>query len=328
MTSAARDGVGITADESRFHPGEQVVQARLGVRERIEQIGRRVIRDFMPDQHREFFEDLPFLLVGSQATSGEVWASLLAAQPGFVRAPTVRSLEVRARAFPGDPLAEQLRVGSPLGLLGIELPTRRRNRVNGRVVAADADRFLLAVEQSFGNCKQYIQARAGRFTPPGAAPQPLALGALLSPRALRVLKRSDTAFLATSSRAAARGGAEGVDVSHRGGPAGFVRARASDAGLTLILPDYSGNFLFNSFGNLEVNPRAGLLVIDFESGDVMSLTGLAHVIWEGPEVAEVPGAERLLEYRVERGLLWPSLAVGFSAAEVAPQVVALAKPSV
>jgi hypothetical protein len=52
-----------------------------------------------------------------------------------------------------------------------------------------------------------------------------------------------------------------------------------------------------------VNPTAGLLFVDFASGDLLSLTGKAEIIWEGPEVDSFAGAERLLRFIVDHGLL-------------------------
>jgi predicted pyridoxine 5'-phosphate oxidase superfamily flavin-nucleotide-binding protein len=311
---------GWAASESPFHAGEQAVQERFGLRERLQQTGRRVVRDFMPDEHRELFEDLPFVVAGSADVAGQVWASLLIGEPGFVRSPHARSLVMNAQPLAEDPLRQSLRQGAPLGLLGIELPTRRRNRANGHVVRAAGDSFELAVEQSFGNCNKYIQARAGLFAAPPAGLQPTREAALLSVEALRVLAHSDTSFLATSSREPERGGSRGLDVSHRGGRPGFIRADAVDDATLLTMPDFSGNFLFNSFGNLEENPRAGLLVLDFDSGDLLSVTGQARVIWDGPEVDAFEGAERLLQFRVGRGLLWAEVARGWSHPEFSPHL--------
>jgi len=294
-------------DESPFHAGEQAVQERLGVRERMERGGRRMIRDYMPEEHREFFAQLPFLVVGSLDAAGRPWASLLSGVPGFVTAPTARSLIVGQVPAAGDPLLRNLRPGAPLGVLGIELATRRRNRANGRVRWLSEHGFELGVEQSFGNCKKYIQARSPTFArgPLASALEPPRLqGATLTARALDLLAACDTAFLATSSAEASRGGREGVDVSHRGGTPGFIRAEGSTAS-RLVLPDFTGNFMFNSFGNVEVNPRAGLLVCDFTSGDLLSLTGSARVIWDGPSVLAYPGAERLLEIDVQAHVLLP-----------------------
>ncbi len=320
MDAAGAKPPGWGGTDSPFHAGEQAVQDRFGLRERLAQTGRRIVRDFMPDEHRELFEDLPFVVAGSADSTGQVWASLLIGEPGFVRSPNAASLVIAARPLARDPLQQSLRQGASLGLLGIELPTRRRNRANGHVARAAERGFELTVEQSFGNCNKYIQARGGSFPAPPQGQPPTLEGSLLSADAERILARSDTSFLATSSRHPERGGTEGIDVSHRGGRPGFIRAEP-DAGVTrLTMPDFSGNFLFNSFGNLEQNPHAGLLVLDFDSGDVLSVTGSAHVIWEGPEVEAFAGAERLLQLRVERGLLWRGIARGWSRPEPSPHL--------
>lgn len=303
-------------DKSPFHAGEQAVQERFGLRERLAQTGARMIRDFMPDEHRELFEDLPFVIAASADRQGRLWASLLTGEPGFVRSPNARSLVIRALPLPSDPLIESLTEGKPIGLLGIELPTRRRNRANGYVKHASAGSFEIAVQQSFGNCPKYIQARAGSFTPSLAVQEPSDESSALSDRARALLARTDTAFIATSSSHPGQGGAQGLDVSHRGGRPGFLRVDGSQ----ITMPDYSGNFLFNTFGNLELNPRAGLLALDFESGDALSLTGTARVLWDSPEVAAFKGAERLVEYRVQRGMLWRGVALGWSRPELSPHL--------
>ncbi len=302
---------------SPFHPGEQAVQERIGVRDKVEQIGPRIIRDYMPDQHRELFEELPFLVAGSTDRSGAVWASLLIGEPGFVRSPTPRSLVIGSAPFPGDPLRDSLRSGAALGLLGMELPPRRRNRANGHVVAVQGSDFEVRVEQSFGNCPKYIQARGGYYTRPG---EPTLEGALLSDAAVACLGRSDTTFIATSSHDPAQGGREGLDVSHRGGHPGFVRGRQHGERSLLTMAGYLGNFMFNTLGNLEVDPRAGLLVLDFVSGALLSLTGRARVVWDGPELSSFEGAERLLEFEVARGLLWRDVGRHWSAPEPSPHL--------
>jgi uncharacterized protein len=300
---------------SPFHAGEQAVQARIGVRERIEKMGQNVLREFMPEQHREFFEAQPFMIVGSADANGAVWASLLLGQPGFVRSPTPRRLRIEAVPLPGDPLSQSLRQGAPLGMLGIELATRRRNRVNGAIARVDADGIEFDVDQSFGNCKQYIQSRSGSFARLSQRTAPSVEVGLLSAEALQLLARTDTTFIATSSLDATRRGNEGLDVSHRGGLPGFIVAEQAGGATSLTLPDYYGNFMFNTFGNLEVNPLAGLLALDFDSGNVLSLSGSARVIWEGPEVEAVAQAERLLKFRVEQGRLWRGVLLGWSPAE-------------
>jgi predicted pyridoxine 5'-phosphate oxidase superfamily flavin-nucleotide-binding protein len=287
---------------SPFHAGEQALQARAGVRERIERTGRAMIRDFMPDQHREFFAAQPLIFVGSLDARGRPWASMLTGDPGFMASPDARTLRVNALPVHGDPLASNLAAGAPLGLLGIELESRRRNRANGTVTRLYQAGFELRVEQSFGNCPQYIQARSLLSRVPGASPTVRAESQVLSERAQALVRRADTFFIATAAPAAGAGNpVEGVDVSHRGGKPGFVHASLEAGRSVLTAPDFRGNFLFNTFGNLLLNPRAALLFVDFDSGDLLSLTGEAEVLWDAPELVAFAGAQRLLRFRVEEG---------------------------
>jgi uncharacterized protein len=296
---------GWTHEGSPFHPGEQEVQRRVGVRDQIERAGRNMVRDYMPEQHREMFEALPLLVVGSVDKAGHLWASLLAGQPGFIRSPSPKLLRINAQSALGDPLNEQLGLGSPLGLLGIQLETRRRNRENGRIIARDATSFTVEIDQSFGNCRQYIQAREPTYDAKllGTATPPQVESSHLSARARELLGNTDTFFIATASLDPASGrGGEGVDVSHRGGRPGFVRVSDTALGTRLTIPDFRGNFIFNTIGNLEVNPRAGIVCADFQTGDVLSLTGTARAIWDGPELDSFEGADRLLSFEVESGI--------------------------
>jgi uncharacterized protein len=296
---------GWSREASPFHAGEQAVQRSVGVREQVERAGRNMIREDMPDQHRQLFEALPMLVVGSLDAAGKVWASILSGPPGFVTSPAAKTLRIAAQPLLGDPLNEQLSVGTPLGVLGIQLETRRRNRANGRVVARDAQSFTVQVEQSFGNCNKYIQAREPTFDVGhvGLTGAPSVDGPHLSMRARALLESTDTFFIASASASANTSTAgEGVDVSHRGGRPGFVRVTEGPGGSVLTVPDFSGNFIFNTFGNLQVNPHAGIVCANFNTGDVLSITGSAHAIWEGPELEAFEGAERLLQFQVETGV--------------------------
>ena len=282
-----------------FHEGERAVQARAGVQERLEQLGPRVIRDFMPEQHREFFGQLPFVIAGTVDASGQPWASVLAAPAGFMNAPSPQQLVLQARPLPADPLQDTLANGVAIGLLGIEPHTRRRNRMNGVVQGLSDAGFSVQLSQSFGNCPKYIQAREPVYVDrhPGSKPA-VHRGAQLDEAARRMIVAADTLFIATAYAGDhdQAGAAGGVDVSHRGGKPGFVRV---DADGTLTMPDFVGNSFFNTLGNIAVNPRAGLLFIDFDSGDLLYLAVTAEIVWEGPELQAFAGAQRLLRFKVQ-----------------------------
>lgn len=282
-----------------FHEGERAVQARVGadIAEKLAEIGPRVIRHFMPDQHREFFGQLPFVIAGSVDDTGQPWASVLAAPPGFINSPDPHTLVIEARPIAGDPLQDTLAVGAQIGLLGLEPHTRRRNRMNGVVQGMSEAGFSVHVDQSFGNCPKYIQARQPRF-PDEVRPKPmLHEGTQPDAAARRLIAGADTFFVATSFAGDDRGAgrAAGVDVSHRGGKPGFVRLDGDD---TLTVPDFLGNFFFNTLGNIAVHPRAGLLFIDFDTGDLLYLAVRAAIVWDGPDLPAFEGAQRLLRFQV------------------------------
>ena len=302
---------------SPFHPGEQAIQEKLGGRDRTEALGRRMIRDFLPEQHQQFYAQLSYFLVGTVDASGCPWVSIVVGEPGFISTPSDRTLQIAAQPLFGAPLAKHLAVGLEIGFLGIELHTRRRNRVNGVVGAITSDGFDVEVRQTFGNCPKYIQARQfdlQTFDP--AAAKPLRTLTALGEGEQELITAADTFFIATAYLDDAAGLAKGVDVSHRGGKPGFVRID----GNTLTVPDFSGNCFFNTLGNIETNPRAGLLFIDFDQGNLLYLTGRADVIWDdAPEVAAYEGAERLLRFHLSHGIrVEGSLPLSWSAPEFSP----------
>ncbi|VVD65480.1 pyridoxamine 5'-phosphate oxidase [Pandoraea cepalis] len=281
---------------SPFHAGELAVQTLAGSREAIADIGARVIRSAMPDQHRQFFAQLPFLVVGALDARGQPWATLLSGTPGFAQAPEPTLLRVNALPPATDPLYGAVTPGAPVGVLGLEPSTRRRNRVNGQVVDADAQGFAIRVAQSFGNCPQYIHKRD--ITPQAHAAPALAEPprASLDDDAQWQIASADTFFIATHY--AGDGATErsaGTDVSHRGGKPGFVRV---DDANTLTWPDFRGNAYYNTLGNLHANPRAGLVFVDFASGDFLHVAGDAEILWQDETTSGFAGAQRLVRMRV------------------------------
>ena len=268
-------------------------------------------------------------MVGSIDAQDRPWASMLIGRPGFINAPDAHRLNIAATPGFGDPLRDHLAVGARLGLLGLEPHTRRRNRVNGTVSELRGYGFELQVDQSFGNCPQYIQARepewvgdpAGYGAPRPIQPETASLGAA----AKALVARADTLFIASSaSPSLDRARSGGVDVSHRGGKPGFVRVDEDEAGTLLTVPDFRGNFFFNTFGNIAVHPYAGLLFVDYTSGGLLQLTGRAEIVSDGPELRRFAGAQRLLRLHVERGVWMPqALPMRWSAPRSAPQLAAL-----
>jgi predicted pyridoxine 5'-phosphate oxidase superfamily flavin-nucleotide-binding protein len=282
-----------------WHAGEVALQQRVGSAERLAHIGPRVLRDHMPDEHRDFFAELPFVVAGALDADGQPWATIFAGRPGFAHSPEPHQLRVEAAMLPHDPLEGVLTDGAPIGLLGIQHHTRRRNRMNGWVRESSPRGFTVAVGQSFGNCPKYIDPHEIRYVAAAPEAADLVLGAQLDEQARAMVRSATTFYIATAHPRAQTSDdpSEGVDVSHRGGPAGFVRTAGADE---LLVPDYLGNAFFNTLGNLQLQPRCGLLFLDPARHQRLYLAATATLQWEGPEVRSLPGAERLLRLRVHQ----------------------------
>jgi predicted pyridoxine 5'-phosphate oxidase superfamily flavin-nucleotide-binding protein len=280
-------------NESPFNPDELAAQALAGGGPR----GIGGIHRFMPEQHRFFFAQLSYIFVAAIDTAGWPLATLLTGKPGFVQSPDPSTLYIAALPEVGDPAAEALVPDRDIGVLGIDLSTRRRNRVNGRILSRDMHTITVAVGQSFGNCPQYIQRRTLASVP---RPETAVSGAVesfghLDEAAQAAIAAADTFFVASRSRPG-DGAAFGADISHRGGRSGFIRVD----GDVLTIPDFRGNRYFNTLGNLIAEPRASLLFVDFERGDLLQLQGAAQVDWSG-STEKFTGAERLWRFHVVQG---------------------------
>jgi predicted pyridoxine 5'-phosphate oxidase superfamily flavin-nucleotide-binding protein len=290
-----------------LHLDELEAQARAGHAPRV-----GGIRNFMPGQHRSFFELLPYLFVAITDAEGWPLATMLTGQPGFARSPDPITLRVDAIPDAADPAARAIARSQEIGVLGLDLSTRRRNRANGHIVDVDRGGFSVAIRQSFGNCAKYIQRRAAHEALRATARLDPLAG--LDTQARALIGRADTFFVASRSRAEpdAMGG---IDMSHRGGRPGFVQIK----GDRLDIPDFPGNRYYNTLGNLLGDPRGSLLFLDFESGDMLQLQGLVTIDWSADAARAFGGAERLWCFEVVRG--WrrhPACALKWSFIDYAP----------
>ena len=220
------------------------------------------IRDRMPEQHQLFFAALPAIAAATVEADGWPTATLLTGPPGFVAALDPVTLRIAAQ----DPA---FGTGQPIGLLGIDFATRRRNRANGDIIAVTSGNFEVRVRESFGNCPKYIQRRT--VEPMVRAAELTETLSALDATARSLIEAADTMFIASRARA----GLGGVDMSHRGGRPGFVLVE----GDRLTVRDFAGNRYFNTLGNLLGDDRAALLFLDFERGDLLHLQGRVTVDW-------------------------------------------------
>lgn len=289
------------------------MQSRLGASDVAARIARS-IRPTLPPVAAAFLADQPMLVIGASDDEGSPWASLLVGPPGFIHPTSSTSVDVRALPAPGDPLHTTLaEAPAEVGTIAIEPASRRRMRLNGHsrptLSTGDQPGLALTLREVFANCPKYISARTVATTSGGAAGHPRRSPAL-SDADVSLIRAADTFFITTSD---AEGG---VDSSHRGGRPGFVSVDDRE----ISFADYAGNSMYITLGNLEVNPRAGLLFLDFASGDILQVTGSAWVDF-GLVHPGAAGALRTVRFRVREvvrqpgatGLVWgPAEASRFS----------------
>ena len=279
-----------------FHDGELAVQERAGQRDTAI-LNSRMIADAIMPQALAFIENQPWAILGGPDAQGRLWCSTLLGEPGFME-PSRDGREIRfdlqkAPVHPADPLLGSLTSGQALGALFIELATRRRLRANGHVGGIAPDQLLLSVNESFPNCPRFIQPRAFEGSaPPSDLPALPRSGQSLGQAEKALIQQADTFFLASLHPE------RGVDASHRGGKPGFMEVIGDSL---LRVPDYPGNGLFQTFGNLAVDARSGWVVPDFATGGQLQLSGQARVVWDDPDpLARTAGTHRFLELDVTR----------------------------
>jgi predicted pyridoxine 5'-phosphate oxidase superfamily flavin-nucleotide-binding protein len=273
-----------------YHEGEDAVQRRAGLTR--EDWGSAGVSALIPPVAGEFLRRQRMLFFGVADSHQAVWAGLVTGPAGFAETVGDRIVIVNSLPARQDPLGVLLNGDHDVGMLAIEPQTRRRLRVNGRA-RRQAGCLVVSTEQVYSNCPKYIQVRdivADNDDASVAAAPALITGALTSAQRRRVAE-ADTFFIATHTPR------HGADVSHRGGNPGFVGVVGPRR---LRWPDYVGNSMYMTLGNLELTSGAGLLFVDWEQGHTLQLTGHARVDWEPDHAAAVPGALRLIEFDIDQ----------------------------
>jgi len=273
----------------KFHSGEIAVQERAGVRDAAEDVGE-MIRDRVAPGTKEFLDLRRVAILGTVDVHGAVWASVVTGEPGFIATLDEQTIRITLPPSFRDPLIDNLAVEGHVALFVPDFLTPRRIRLNGHGMIKEG-RIWLTTDEVYGNCKRYIQERllTGVRPAPASDNPGVMRGATLSAEQQTQIAQADTFFIATDHPE------QGADVSHKGGRPGFVQV--IDRG-RLAFPDYNGNSMFNTLGNLAVNPRAGLLFIDFASGRTLQLAGDAAIDWDPARARNFAGAERVVDFAI------------------------------
>ncbi|WP_280237946.1 pyridoxamine 5'-phosphate oxidase family protein [Nocardia abscessus] len=288
-----------------FHDGEVAVQRRMGQAEIAERVGR-MIRPDIPSVAAGFLAEQRMVVLAAADAAGRLWASELVGRPGFVQAVDDRTITVDARPAAADPLHEALTHRSRIGMIALQPQRRRRMRVNGRS-APEGTGLRIVTDQVYSNCPKYISRRDIESYAPDAWPVAVRRGVELDADQQAAITAADTFFVATAD------GDGNADASHRGGNPGFLHVVSPTR---LRWPDYRGNSMFMTLGNIEVNPRCGILIPDWATGATLQLTGTAELVWESESFAV--GAQCSLDFTVEEVVERAGGALRWGPAELSP----------
>lgn len=292
------------SNKSQFHSGEISIQERLGITEQVAKYSQEFIREAMPDKHRQFFNELPFVIIGLTDHEGFPWSIPMFGSEGFVQSPNETTLKLNGIPSLLNTLNITCLTGKKIGLLGIQFSTRRRNRINGVIDSIDNESLSILVEQSFGNCPKYIRKRELNFRTDLHVIQSTKKEQLISgidANSISLIERADTFFIASRTKYFDDDKRNGIDSSHRGGNPGFVTV----INHKLQFPDYSGNGFFNTLGNIESDSRVGLFFPDFLTGGAVFISGLACILWNENDRKDDGNCQRIIEVKIEKSVYLP-----------------------
>ena len=284
--------------ENPYHEGELSMQQRVGEVDQGRRNGR-VIAESILRGALKYIEQQPVAVFGSVDDEENIWASVLVGNPGFMRAPDERTVELdvaQTARNRQDPFWTNIEDNFQVGLLVIDLATRRRLRINGRISRVAQERLRLEVAESYPNCPKYIQRRhiTAHIVDDASGSSETRRGQSLEPDQEAFIRSADTFFVASAHPD------RGVDASHRGGSPGFIRVLGDRR---IRVPDYFGNSMFNTLGNFTVNPRAGLVFLDFERTRTLQLIGRPEIMWDLDDPTnETGGTRRYWDLEIERWL--------------------------
>lgn len=297
-----------------WHDGEKYIHSLLHVPERV-----NPTFPGLSSYGTHLVLTSPLLALGTLDKQGRPWTTIIGGEPSCMR-PMERSI-VAINSLVDlkyDPVVDIIRGlqaqdgenGSIIGGLSIDLASRNRLKLSGRLISGrhgleinrlnDHDgfgeaRLMFSVESSLGNCPKYLNKKT--IIP--ALPNPVMISNSLPfpEMAVRLLAKADMFFISSSTSNDSK---RSVGTNHRGGPPGFVRVLHNDTanGTALVFPEYSGNRLYQTLGNLHLYPRAGLCFPDFDTQDVLYVTGITEIITGAEAAALLPRSNLVVKVTV------------------------------
>lgn len=281
-----------------YHPGELVAQDKAGTRGAAAELaaGKRSALNFSSN-HDAFIAAQSFAALASVDLSSElVWVTPLFGKAGDLTATSEQEIAISTNCIVNSNMLDFIKHGTPLSLLGIDLNRRIRHRINGVALLSSNEvsgEVSLQVNEYSPNCPKYINRRdiipAPNNTPILNKNAKAETRIELTDDDKAFVQKMDTLWIGTYAPGA------GADCNHRGGKPGFIRVVSPSI---IEWPEYRGNGMFFTSGNLESYNRAGITLVDFDTGSIIQMTGRAIVDWQHDGSYE--GASRKIIFHIEQ----------------------------
>lgn len=278
---------------SQYHRGEKRAQELANERRQADFNGQAISSSII-EGALSFISEQEYIVASTTDDDTNVWVSVLSGDHGFIEALDPKTIIIHSTKLDSsehNPVLKHIIKGKNIGLLIIELASRRRLRVNGKVSQVTDEKITIKVQQAYPNCMKYIQRRhiinRENWTHPN---KDMNAGFLLNESQKNIISTADTFFIGSVNSNG------DLDASHRGGNPGFVQFVDDQ---TFRVPDYKGNSMFNTFGNLLLNNHAGIVFWDFEFGKLLHIMGTAHIVWDDRNNT-ISDTGRYWEYRIKQ----------------------------
>ena len=261
---------------SVYHEGEHFIQELMGVREQSNSLSS-MIQNEIPLVAAQFLRGLNFCVMtfslDNQAlfsytpTSKELVSCVVYGLNTFIEVKNNNEIfiDLHKKSFIPSSIMDAISIN--VGLLGLDFENRMRIRVNGKGKILN-NQLQLTVNEVYSNCPKYIHNRkivdVIEFDKKAYVQEYVEL----NHECKKLIANSNTFFISSYHMK------KGADISHKGGDKGFLKVLSSTQ---LEFEDYPGNNMYNSLGNIYTNPHVSVLIIDFESNDILHIKGKAKI---------------------------------------------------
>jgi len=251
-----------------FTNGQLAIQ-KITKEEHIAKMRIPMVKDTLHERFIPFLEYQILAFPGSQDAQGNLWISLLVGERGFIKAPSIHEITFdisKITSNKNDIFFKNIETNATVGLLFHEAARRARYRAWGNATKKD-NLLSFNINMGYPSCPKHIQEEIIQL--PENSPTVTSKtekGTTLNGLEKEWIANAHTFFITTQTKKG------DIEASHRGGNPGFIEVLENGH---LRVPDYLGNSMFSTLGNIYENPKAALLFVDYKKGQTLQLSGLA-----------------------------------------------------